>query len=96
MNVYIIYSESLDSFYTGFCKDVLQERIEKHIKGMYDDSYTKKASDWILVWHLECFAIKQALQIEKHIKRMKSKVYIQNLIKYPEISAKLLEKYTPY
>ncbi len=35
-----------------------------------------------------------ALKIERYIKRMKSRVYIQNLIKYPEISMKLLEKYS--
>jgi putative endonuclease len=34
----------------------------------------------------------QALAIEKHIKNMKSKVYIENLLHYPEISIKLLEK----
>jgi putative endonuclease len=31
--------------------------------------------------------------IEKHIKAMKSKKYIENLIKYPEMSVKLLQKY---
>ncbi len=32
--------------------------------------------------------------IENHIKRMKSRRYIENLIKYPEIGKKLLEKYS--
>jgi putative endonuclease len=36
---------------------------------------------------------KQALQIEKQIKNMKSKVYIQNLKRYPEMTIKLLGKY---
>ncbi|PXY38851.1 excinuclease ABC subunit C, partial [Flavobacterium cheongpyeongense] len=35
----------------------------------------------------------QALAIEKHIKDMKSKIYIENLLRYPEVINKLLEKY---
>ncbi len=35
----------------------------------------------------------QALAIEKHIKAMKSKIYIHNLKKYPEMIDKLLLKY---
>jgi putative endonuclease len=35
-----------------------------------------------------------AIKIEKHIKRMKSKSYIINLTKYPEMSEKLLKKYS--
>ena len=94
MIVYILYSETLDSYYTGFCQGSLEERISKHQEGFYDKSYTKKASDWTLFWSLTCASNKQALCIEKHIKKMKSKVYIQNLIKYPELSIKLLDKYS--
>ena len=35
----------------------------------------------------------QALAIEKHIKKMKSKIYIENLTRYPEMSNKLIKKY---
>jgi len=34
------------------------------------------------------------LAIEKHIKSIKSKVYIENLIKYPEMAEKLKGKYS--
>jgi len=33
-------------------------------------------------------------KIEIHIKKMKSKKYIQDLKKYPEIAQKLLKKYS--
>ncbi len=36
----------------------------------------------------------QALKIEKHIKNIKSKKYIHDCAKYPEISQKLLKKYS--
>jgi putative endonuclease len=38
--------------------------------------------------------IEQAHKIENHIKKMKSKKYIENLKKYPEISLRLLQKYS--
>jgi len=33
-----------------------------------------------------------AIRMEKHIKKMKSKVFIQNLKKYPELRNKLFQK----
>ena len=33
-------------------------------------------------------------KIEAHIKKMKSRKYIENLIRYPEIIQKLIEKYS--
>ena len=55
--------------------------------------YTHKADDWTLFLKIECETKKQALAIEQHIKKMKSKIYIENLLLYPEIKLKLLEKY---
>ena len=93
MFVYILHSRALDSYYTGFCQDNLETRLLKHNTGFYDASYSKKTNDWTIVWTLKCSSNKQALAIEKHIKRMKSKVYIQNILKYNEISIKLLQKF---
>lgn len=36
----------------------------------------------------------QAMQVEKHIKSMKSRIYIENLKRYPEMIIKLIEKYS--
>ena len=55
--------------------------------------FTHKADDWILYFTLKCKSKEQALAIEKHIKSMKSKTYIQNLVKYPEIKHELLLKF---
>ena len=46
------------------------------------------------VFEISCKDQTQALAIEKHIKLMKSKVYIENLIKYPEMTEKLKNKYS--
>jgi len=55
--------------------------------------YTAKADDWSIYYVIECESYPQAVRIEKHVKRMKSRVYFENLVKYPEISEKLKSKY---
>lgn len=57
------------------------------------NKFTGKADDWLLYLKFTCKCKNQALKIERHIKRMKSKVYIQNLIQYPEIIEKLKATY---
>ncbi|MFD2200961.1 GIY-YIG nuclease family protein [Shivajiella indica] len=92
--VYILYSTKLDRFYSGVTTLNVEERFENHIQKRYGKlNFTQKADDWTLFWSLECLTFKQARNIELHIKRMKSKIYIQNLARYPEIGKKLLLKY---
>ena len=56
------------------------------------NSFTKIAEDWELFLKIECKDIFEARKIERHIKKMKSKKYLENLKKYPEIIKKLKEK----
>jgi putative endonuclease len=91
---YILYSKTLNKFYIGATRLNPEVRKERHILYYYgDQKFTSKASDWILYLEIECKTFKQALQIENHIKKMKSKAYIMNLKKYPEMPIKLLDKY---
>ena len=89
--VYILRSETLNRFYTGFTSN-LGERLEFH-RNALSNKFTSKSSDWKLFHTIECESKSQALSIEQHIKKMKSKIYIQNLKKYPELGQKLLARY---
>ncbi|MEY2869161.1 MAG: hypothetical protein RIR01_1641 [Bacteroidota bacterium] len=91
--VYIIYSSEKDTFYIGETSD-MELRLQWHNSGLFKKAHTKIANDWILFHLIECTNIFQARKIERHIKNMKSKTYISNLKKYPEISEKLLLKYS--
>jgi len=92
--VYILFSESLNRFYTGVTSLNLEERIQNHIEKKYGKlNFTQKANDWRLFHFIECENFQQARNIELHIKKMKSKIYIQNLTKYSDIEKKLLNKY---
>ena len=90
--VYILHSNSLDSYYVGETLS-LDKRIEQHNTRFYKNSYTSKMNNWELFWSFECKDRIQARKIETHIKKMKSRKYIQDLLKYPDIIEKLLEKY---
>ena len=87
---YIIYSPNLEKYYIGATQDNLAERIEKHNKASYGSHrFTSKANDWVLVTAFETLDYAHAVRIERKIKRMKSKIYIQNIVKYPELKPKI-------
>ena len=88
--VYILFSEKLNRNYIGATSNI-EQRLEFHLSSK--DKFTSIAKDWKLIHKIECKSKKQALDIEKHIKKMKSIVYISNLTKYPEMSQKILLKY---
>lgn len=90
-HVYILHSQKLNRFYIGFTSN-FDLRLEFH-QNSEKRKFTYNAQDWILFLKIDCDSKKQGLAIEKHIKLMKGKIYIENLIKHSEIITKLLEKY---
>ena len=92
--VYILYSPSSNQFYTGATTVAVESRLEWHLIKHYENNFTTKTQDWEQFFEIECDNMNQALKIEKHIKSMKSKKYITDLKKYPEISEKLKLKYS--
>lgn len=91
---YIIYSESIDRFYIGVSSDP-KSRLIKHNNHEYGaNHYTSQSNDWELFHTIKCNSSSQALKLESHIKRMKSRKYLINLKTYPEIESKLLIKYS--
>ena len=90
--VYILYSAKLNKYYIGSCAD-FTERFRQHQEGFFSDSFTEKANDWEVFYLLDGLTYSQSRKIELHIKKMKSKKYIQNLKNYPEIAEKLKALY---
>jgi len=90
--VYILYSATKDTFYIGQTNDI-ENRLYQHLNHSGSDTFTRRADDWKVCFQLECSTREQAVLIEQHIKRMKSRKYYMNLNKYPEIGIKLLEMY---
>ena len=90
--VYILYSLKLDSFYVGQTGNI-GNRIREHNQGIHGAKSTKQSNDWTLFCSIVCNSRRQAIQIEKHIKKMRNRKYYHNLKNIPEISARLLETY---
>ena len=86
---YIIYSKSIDRFYIGYTTD-LQERLKLHNTGYFSSkSFTSRSGDWELFIVIPCETIKEALFVESRIKKKKSRQFIRNLKKYPELLRKI-------
>ena len=92
-SVYILYSDSAERFYIGVTKDLFS-RINFHQIKEFPKSFTAKHNDWSLFFSIDNLTISTAYKIEKHIKRMKSKIYLLNLKSFPELSQKLVVKYS--
>jgi putative endonuclease len=91
---YILYSPTINRFYVGSTELEPEQRLELHNIQYYGDKkFTARANDWALFLEIQCNSVQQARKIESHIKRMKSKTYIKNLKKYPELREKLIAKY---
>ncbi|NQZ35615.1 MAG: GIY-YIG nuclease family protein [Crocinitomicaceae bacterium] len=90
--VYIIYSDSIDTFYIGSCIS-FEARIKEHNLCKYPHAFTRRAKDWKPFLKIDNLDLCLARKIERHLKNMKSRKYLQNLKKYPEISQRLIARY---
>ena len=77
--IYIIYSEKLNRFYVGTTDNVVR-RIDEHNNSVYSTSFTTKGVPWVLKLCFECQSSEKAYQLERYIKKMKSKIFIEKVI----------------
>ena len=89
--VYILFSEKLNRYYVGTTDDV-DGRVKEHNDKIYQDSYTAKGIPWVLKESFSCVGSKQAYDLERFIKRMKSRVFIEKIIQDPGIVKDILNK----
>ena len=76
--VYILFSQSRDRYYIGSCADV-EQRLTRHNAGATIS--TKSGRPWKVVY-TETHPIKtEALKRENYLKRLKSRVYLETLIR---------------
>ncbi len=77
-SVYIIYSQSSDKYYTGYSHDI-ESRVAEHNMGATIS--TRNGIPWKLVYKEECEDKSSAIKRKNMIKKMKSRKYIEKLIK---------------
>ena len=92
-HTYILYSKKIDKYYIGSCLGSISARIKKHNESFYGrKSFTSRSNDWKLFLSIETEDKMHAMRLERKIKSMKSRVYIQNLLKYKELREKILKE----
>ena len=91
--VYIIYSQSINRFYIGESMNP-DVRLQQHKSHFYKNSSTKIADDWELFLVIECNSKKQAIKLERFIKKMKNRKFYLKLKENPKIVEDLLEKFS--
>ena len=90
---YIIYSYSLNRYYVGHTSD-FRERIKMHNDGEFGGkAFTSHAKDWEEFLVIACSTVELAVYLELRIKRMKSRKYIENLKKYPDLVDKITKEF---
>jgi putative endonuclease len=90
--VYILYSKTANKYYIGSCED-LEIRLKQHSEKVFPGSFTSFYDDLELFYSMGELNYQQARKIEIHIKKMKSKKYLNDIAKYPDIINKLKDKY---
>ena len=78
--IYILHSISSDKYYVGYTKDYLK-RLTDHNHQAYFNTFTSKHRPWILKAVFQTGdSESNAIQIERFIKRQKSRVLIEKML----------------
>ena len=89
--LYILYSKKLNRYYIGETADV-SFRLKLHLDKAFSTSFTSKSDDWELVFSFQTQTKEDSLYLEKFIKRMKSKKFIEKIMGNPEILNEVLKE----
>ena len=75
---YIIYSQSKERYYIGSTGVGVETRVERHNEGW--SRSTKAGKPWVIKYIKSFDTKSEALKWENHIKRQKSRNFIERLI----------------
>ena len=89
--LYILYSKTADKYYVGETIDV-ELRLNMHNNHVFNNSFSKIANDWIVKLIFEQLEKSNILFLEKFVKRMKSRKFIEKLIEEPQILTSILSR----
>ena len=79
--VYILYSESTNSFYKGQTRE-LSQRMSRHNQSQ--EMATKHGVPWQLIWSTEKNTRSEALKLEKKLKNLTRNRLITFILKYSD------------
>ncbi|WP_114790294.1 GIY-YIG nuclease family protein [Niabella yanshanensis] len=80
--VYILFSQVTQRYYVGESA-FPENRLAEHNTAKYAAASTRVAGDWVIRKLIQCKSRADALKIERYIKSMKSRKFIEQLINDP-------------
>jgi putative endonuclease len=79
--IYILYSPASDLYYVGYTSDY-NRRLAEHNQQEHFNTFTSKHRPWLLKSVFQCGDIeREAIQIERFIKKQKSRVFIERMLR---------------
>ena len=88
--IYILYSPNHDKYYVGYTQDI-SIRIAQHNESARN-TFTSKYRPWTIAALFECSTEEaKAVQIERFIKKQKSKNLLKKLVSGQELSGVLAQ-----
>ena len=89
--LYIIYSKKVNKYYIGETSNP-ENRLKQHNEHYFKANFTKAASDWEIVLSFQCNTREDDVFLERFIKKMKSRRFIEKVIQNPKILNDILKK----
>jgi putative endonuclease len=84
--IYILYSSSADIYYIGYTNDY-ERRLNEHNRQNSFNTFTSKHRPWLLKAAFQCGdSEKAAIQIERFIKKQKSRAFIEQILKAEKVT----------
>ena len=75
---YILYSKKINKYYIGACTH-LEIRLNEHNSGK--SKFTSRGIPWLIVFTEEHPSLAEAKKRETYIKKQKSRIFIESLLR---------------
>ena len=75
--VYILFSNQIQKYYTGYTNSSINERLKQHLYN--HKGFTGKAKDWIVAYKKVLITKNEALKLENKIKKRGAKRYLNDI-----------------
>jgi putative endonuclease len=89
--VYKLHSDTIDKYYIGQTEDI-ENRLLQH-NSSSNENWTQKGKPWRLCLSLVCSNRLLEIRIERFIKKQKSRVFIEKLIKDKNMQEEIIKKH---
>ena len=89
--VYILYSAKIDKYYIGRTEN-LELRVQYHNHPVESRKFTFRGLPWVLKLSIPCDSLEHSIKLEQFIKKMKSRKFVESLIRDERLRNDIIKK----